>query len=523
AYTIEAKADGYTSVWRQVVVPPGTGVVPIDIRLTLRGAAQTAGTTALTLEQGGDTTVTKKATLAIPAASLAAGRKVRLTAIGAQSLAGLLPLGWSPAAAAEIALDDSPLPQPLAGSRLTFDLTADASAIATSGQTLSLVAYDRERDEWRVVQPVVTLTNGNAVVDITTSGNFALVYPDKAAQLAKPPAAHAGAALAGVVTPCTAAPCELRKRAFDFVPRAIPPSGRAAGILVLEGASAFPSGTALQAVIDEQLNLADGTTLVDPPFATDLLVYRNYAGDAAVAAFHLAPTAKAKSVTLRDGVDRVRIVEYPGRVDRGALIGADGGRVAGDDSVTIDVPAGATTEALHASVVSIPADELARITVAGFRVTGGFTFTLTRATNAVQPDLDGDGQPDAQPAPVLQLPAKATFAVIGTAPQAIIAELLPSTPFGAMVRLAARAAVTTSPIDIPNAKLFATRTESLFPVDGIVRDGRYLILVPSQPIAFAYGQVVAGSSPLLNAAVTSGAGSPFTTTLGVADRTRRGG
>jgi hypothetical protein len=63
----------------------------------------------------------------------------------------------------------------------------------------------------------------------------------------------------------------------------------------------------------------------------------------------------------------------------------------------------------------------------------------------------------------------------------------------------------------------------VLPVDGIVRDGRYLILVPTQPIAFAYGQVVAGASPLANASVTSGAGSPFTTTLGVADLTRRGG
>src|SRR5207244_5616296 len=38
AYTIEASAAGYTTVWRQVIVPAGAGVVPIDIRLTRRAA-----------------------------------------------------------------------------------------------------------------------------------------------------------------------------------------------------------------------------------------------------------------------------------------------------------------------------------------------------------------------------------------------------------------------------------------------------------------------------------------------------
>src|SRR5262249_51930425 len=56
-YTIEASAPGFTRVWRQVVVPAGAGVVPIDIRLTRRGPEQTTNGSTQTLTDGGDSTL----------------------------------------------------------------------------------------------------------------------------------------------------------------------------------------------------------------------------------------------------------------------------------------------------------------------------------------------------------------------------------------------------------------------------------------------------------------------------------
>ncbi|HYO76846.1 MAG TPA: Ig-like domain-containing protein, partial [Thermoanaerobaculia bacterium] len=515
AYTIEATADGYTTVWRQVVVPAGAGVVPIDIRLTRAGASQSPSGAALTLTHGGDTAVTGVAELTLAAAPVPPGRTVRLTAIGAQSLAGLLPLGWSPHAAAEVVVEgESATP----GATLAFRV--DAAAISAAQQTLSLVQYDFERDEWRVVRAVATIENNKATFDLAGPGQYALVYPDAAPHLAHPPVAREGAVLKGVANPCSDAPetCALTSRTFTLEPRAVLPNGRAVATLITEGATqTYPSGTAAQAYIDEQLNLADGRVLVDPPFAADLLVYRTLAGDAGVAAFHLAPTSTAAAVMLRDGVERVRIVDYPGRIDRGTLVGAEGGRVPGDDSVTLDVPTGATSEPLHARTTSIPASDVSTYgSIAGFRVAGGFALELTRANAPPSPD----DSPLATPS--LLLPARATFAVpqsalAGATTQAIVVEVLPQTAYGVAFQLVAIADAGDA---VSGARLFTTRTvdSTALPIDGIVRDGRYLILIAESPIAFAYGQVRAGANGVVvpNARVSAN-------TLGVTSITASAG
>ncbi len=484
-YTIQATAPGYTTVWRQIVVPSGSGVVPIDIRLTKRGNA------------GGDTTVTKKVELTAPS-----GTSLTLTSVGAQSLAGLLPLGWSPAAAAEIV----PLDTPIAGARLTFVLpAADVAAITAANQTLSLAQYDNTRDEWRVVTPVANVgSDGRVAFDVSTTGNYALVYPDNAPNLARPAPARTGAPLAGVANPCTveatADACRMTSKNFEFSPKQVVPSGRAVANLITDGvAKSFPSGTAVEAFIDEQLNLADGRVIIDPPFATDLLIYRNYAGDSGIADFHLSPTITAAQNTLRDGVDHIRVVDYPGRIDRGSLIGSEGGRVPGDDGITIDIPTGATTEALHATASTI--SDLSQFApIQGFRIAGAFTFSLSRA----------DGAP-----PVLLKPAKASFVLNSQSSilnSVIVAELLPNTPFGAVARLAAQA----TPIQ---SSYFTTKDlQADLPIDGIIRDGRYLILVADNPIAFAHGTVINAATNAVapNARVTAA-------NLGLVDISRAGG
>lgn len=518
AYTIQASAPGYTTVWRQVVVPAGVGVVPIDIRLTRRSAEQTFAGNAITLASGGDTAVTEPAELALTSASLTSGKKIALTSTGAQSLAGLLPLGWSPLGSAEVEIDGSSIPAPLTA-KLTFTLTSDqVTALNASAQTLALAQYDSDRDEWRTVNPVTTIdANRRATFDITSSGNYALVYPDKqAARVTAPQPASSGAALQGVPNPCSTSStaCGLTRRNFVLNPSQVAPNGRTVATLTVNGDSTtvFPSGTAVQAYIDEQLNFSDGRVLIDPPFATDLLVYRSLAGDTAVAQFHLAPTAAAAdttTVTLRDGVDHIRVVDYPGRIDRGALIGSEGGRVPGDGTISIDIPTGATSESVHASVTPmLPSDLAAFAAIPGFHIAGGFTFSLDRAS-AVTTD---DGSPVAPIA--LLKPARATFLVAGTPSQVIVAEVLSTTSFGNVVRLASLATPTTGGI-------FTTKSldPAQLPVDGIVRGGRYLILTADAPIAFTFGEVRAGSTSgvaMSDVLVT-------TPSLGVADVTRGGG
>ncbi|MFZ2490602.1 MAG: Ig-like domain-containing protein, partial [Thermoanaerobaculia bacterium] len=79
AHTLRLALDGYTTAWRQLIVPPGVGVNPVDVRLTPRGSVAIATTGALTL-------VHRDTALRIPEGGVATGAEVALTHVGAQSL-----------------------------------------------------------------------------------------------------------------------------------------------------------------------------------------------------------------------------------------------------------------------------------------------------------------------------------------------------------------------------------------------------------------------------------------------------
>jgi len=509
AHTIRAAMGGYSSVWRQIVVPAGAGVVPIDIRLTRRGDTQTSTGAALSLAHGGETAITRPVALEIAAGVVAGGKAVSLTAIGAQSLTGLLPLGWSPLTAAEITVESA-----IPGAQLLF--TVPAADISAASQNLAAVRYDEARDEWSVLASVTNVSpDGRVTVPIAQAGSYALVFADKAPGLPVPPLAQTGAVLVGVAAP--EEPAALVSRSFTLDPPIVLPNGRAVATLEIEGAGSatFPSGTAVQAYIDEELRLADGSRLLDPPFATDLLLYRNLAGAIGTAGFHLAPSPRAAQVILEVGFDHIRVVPYPGRLDRGTLVGSEGGRIPGDDRIAIDIPDGATPEPLRATALSLTQQDLdAAGAIAGFQVLGGFTLTLQRATPPPPQDADGDGQADAEPTAVeLFKPARATFTLnsqhSALSTQLILVELLDQTPYGRMVRLAAQIE-RLSPIRATTTSI----DRSILPLDGVAREGRYLLLAADAPIAFATGVLrLAGNTLLAGARITAG-------NLGVAELTR---
>lgn len=503
AHTIRATAQNYTTVWRQIIVRTGSGVIPTDIRLTPRGVTKPGNGGALVLNHGGapDTPLALPAELRIPAAMVATGNSVTLTSVGAQSLAGLLPLGWSPLASAEIVSNAASL----SGAELEF--TVPGQSITDANQTLTAVRYFDDRDEWRVVLAVVPVTGGKAKISINAAGAYALVYPDKLPR-AKPLDPVSGGALPGVADPCAAetpSPCAplAAKNALHLDPPAVLPTQRTVATLTIEGSgtSRFPSGTAVQAYVDEELRLADGTRDVVAPFATDLLLYRTLAGDVGEAVFHLAPSARASQVALEIGYDHIRIVPYPERLDRGTLIGPEGGRVPADESVSVEIPAGATTDALQATAVSIK-DFASFGTIAGYRIVGGLDLSLTWA---------GQGT-DSSPVELFK-PARATFTVVdATLPsQLILVEVLEGTEYGRVFRLASQ--ITA----LEGGSRFSTKTidRALLPVDGIIREGRYLLLAPNAPIAFTTGTVHHGVNgpAVANARV-------LTPPLGVLDLTR---
>ncbi|HEX6178441.1 MAG TPA: Ig-like domain-containing protein, partial [Thermoanaerobaculia bacterium] len=319
----------------------------------------------------------------------------------------------------------------------------------------------------------------------------------------------------------------LVERDFSLDPPIVLPDGRAVATLRIEGSGArYPSGTAVQAYIDEELRLADGSRLLDPPFAADLLLYRSLSGDLGVAQFHLAPTPRAAQVVLETGVDRIRVFPYPGRLDRGTLIGTEGGPVPADDRVKIEIPSGAVPEPLRATAASLTATDLQSLgSVAGFRVVGGFQLTLQRVTAPAPIDLDGDGVSDAAGAPELFLPARATYSVDASqlpsaGAQIVLAEVVDQTPFGRTVRLAVPM-TRVSAEEGTTVVRFTTQSidRSQLPVDGVAREGRYLVLAAESPVAFATGTVriaTATGNLLVGAQVSA-------PPLGLADVTRATG
>jgi RHS repeat-associated protein len=494
AYTIHASGDGYTDVWRQVVVAAGRGVVPIDIRLTARGVSATMASVDIDVSHGGDTTITRRATLNIAAGAVSAGTTATLTAVGAQGLAGLLPLGWSPLAAAEVRVGGT---VPASMGRLTFRIPA--AEVAASGKALTAVAYDASRDVWRVVAPAVAISGDSAQVTFALAPltEIALVYPDAGTGIASPPAPVAGGVLAGVADACAAGcPAMHATKPFDLNPKIVSPAGSTVATLTIDvSGNPFPSGTAIDALVNEELRLIGGGVQSDVPYSADLILYRTLAGDGAVADFKLTPSEDAGKVPLQIGFDHIQIVPYPGRLDRGTLLGPAGGRVPADATVQVDIPVGATSIALHASAHSI-SDLSAFGTIDGFQIVAGFTLALDPADSA-------------QTFTALVKPATATFALDASVAgaQLILAEVLPSTPYGRVFRLADRMnGLTTAPVDV-----------AVLPVEGMVRPGQYLLLKALQPIAFAHGGVrLAGSAYISGAEVLA-------STLGVRDVARAGG
>ncbi|MGZ8830622.1 MAG: Ig-like domain-containing domain, partial [Thermoanaerobaculia bacterium] len=498
AHTIRISAPGFVSVWRQIIVAAGSGVIPIDVRLAKQGSTQTVSSGELVLTHGTAGTIgLAPAELRVPAGAVPPGKSITLTSLGAQSLPGLLPLGWSPLACASIDSDAATL----AGAQLTF--TVAAPEITSAAQSIAAVQYHDDRDEWQVITPVVTVgSDGRVALPISAAGTYALVYGDRAPGLARPPTPFASAALQGVADPCSSASCPpLAAKSFTIDPPVILPTGRSIATLKIDGLppAIFPSGTAVQAYVDEELQLTDGSHISDPPFTTDLLLYRNLVGDAGVAQLQLAPSAKAAEVVLNVGFDHIRIIPYPGRLDRGTLIGPEGGRVPGDGRVTIEIPAGSTPDALHSTSSTIT-DFGPFGSIAGFNIVSGFTLTLDRTGTQAVSRVE------------LLTPARATFSGISSGVQHILVEVIDATPYGRIYRLAAQLTplaggrMTTQAID-----------RSALPLDGVAHDGRYLLLAASAPIAYATGAVrVPGSSYVADARV-------ITPSLGVADLTRVGG
>ncbi|HSL83702.1 MAG TPA: Ig-like domain-containing protein, partial [Thermoanaerobaculia bacterium] len=302
-------------------------------------------------------------------------------------------------------------------------------------------------------------------------------------------------------------------------PPVVPPTGRSRERVVArsaDGVTPWPSGLAVQASLEEKLILAAGAgQLLEAPVSADLVLYHPrltleeaagaLPGAAGAVEFVVSPSPRAAQVLLDVGYENIRLFPCPEEVEREPVVGPPGGTVETPEGVELTVPEGALAVRVPVSAELLDAAELAALP----EVTGFDTLAAVR--------IDLQGQTLGRSA-TLSLPAPAgTAAPTPGDPRLVLAERIdaPADGRGAFPRLAARASLQGSG---DAARVVASPEQAgALPLDGILREGLYLVLQARQPMGFATGFVRAANGAALEAARVTADG------LGTADVTPAGG
>jgi hypothetical protein len=387
--------DGMTSVVRSTSIAADTGTVPVDARLTPLavptpvGAAGGVVSAAVT---GGPTY-----RLDVPAGATGA-TAVTLTPLSPQGLPDLLPLGWSPLAALDLR-SSSPVGGALP---LTITLPASVSAAFSATPALrpaALVEYRSLLHAWVVVARELVPTTAHEIgVNLPRTGAFALVTADVQTPALETPAVDE--ALSGV--PAVLLPFTTTTRG-EVSPAVLPPAGGTAeGRLAVYSTTALPSGTLVQAEIEETFTLPSGQVASEELRRADVILYRAPAvpiavGDGTAAPADQPPIFAAFPIAPSRSFEASNLVE--GRVHLDILAGREGARgtTGGRDTVTstdgdarLIVPGGALAEDTAIRVTQSPLSAFLP-SVAGLTALGEVVVDLSGQTLIADAELSFGG------------------------------------------------------------------------------------------------------------------------------------
>ncbi|MDA8020339.1 MAG: Ig-like domain-containing protein, partial [Thermoanaerobaculia bacterium] len=332
-HDLTAARPDYSPVFRIVTSTAGEGTDVFDPRLAPLSASSTVPTSggvvqADTAPESG----APAAQLTLPSGALNQAAAVTVTQLSEQALTALLPYGWSPRGAAWI---ESTEDFQTAG---TLSLPVRSSLGTTpAGTLLHLVTLDLASLQWDVIGQA-TVANGRVQVTVPAIGAYVAVEADTGPMA--PPAAVVGQVLGSSPSPVGG---EVAAAHLSFDPEVVLPTQRAratAGYTLAAGAEDAPSGLPLTLVIEEELELLDGSILREAPYRTDLVVYRDGLGDPS-SEFWLRPSDTARREPLQLGGEDVTVLPYGDESVRGNVLGPEGGIVLSDDGDQLDVPAGA--------------------------------------------------------------------------------------------------------------------------------------------------------------------------------------
>ncbi len=523
-YAIHLGKAGYVPALRRLPLAPATGAVPFDARLTPLSplAAQRLdpvvggsfeGPSGLLLE------VAVSAFVDVPQETLG----VRLTPLTAQALPELLPLGWSPLAAADVTLElegttPVPLSQSAAFAAGAVHLTLPLPANVLPAAALVAVRHDVASGRWLTLGPVDRHAGAGSTdvarVALVAPGAVAVILADVEPAIAPPALSGAeGEPLTASVLPSPVPPLTAT---LSLDPAVVSPTGRATARVVArsaDGSALWPSGLAVQAYLDEKLVLSGGGELYEAPFTADLLLTHHplsseeengaAAGTIGALSFAVSPSPKAAQILLESGWENVRLYPFPESLERGSILGALGGTITSPDGVDLTLPEGALAESVAVEAKLLTAAELSALAPpAGFDLFAAVRISLSGRTLARAATLS------------VPLPADSPDDPAAEA-RLLLAQLVeqPADGRGAFARLTARA----SRVAGPHALAAPEAAGSPLPLEGLLSEGTYLVLRAQAPLGFATGFVRIGQG---NGLALSRVTTP---TLGTADLSRPGG
>ncbi len=370
---VRVSREGFTSVDRVGDVPRSGVTTLLDARLTPLDPR----TTAVPSVFGGEAVSTGgSAAVSIPPGSLDADATLRVTVLSNQGLQGVLPAGWSPIAAADVAPADRAFAQ---GATLRLP-HADTLA---AGVAVVVARYDATTQQWVAQAPGrVSDDRRTLSASIAGTGQFAFLVPDDAPvppPLAIPGQPIGGGAAAAVPGGSTAS--------GQVVPRSAPPGDdvRAQGTVILQPPMPLPSGAVLRARVTEQFDLLDSTRVVPAPFVQDLVLYaRPRLGDAGTLATRLpiTPSLQYSIQQLSRGTVRLDV----GADDLAAvpsIIGAAGGSVADAAGTVLELSPGALSADAPVGLLPLREPQLSVPVPAGYTLLGATVIDVVGASFVV--------------------------------------------------------------------------------------------------------------------------------------------
>ncbi|HET7436557.1 MAG TPA: Ig-like domain-containing protein [Thermoanaerobaculia bacterium] len=447
--TIDREDGSVMPVDRTVAIASGTGTVPVDARLTPLAQPKSIGTSGGSISNA-------PVTVTFAPNALTSAAPLSLTLLSPQGLPNLLPLGWTPLVAFDLRGADA------------FAGQVSATVSGVTG-AMHLVAYRRAMNAWVMVQRDVVASANGVTVALPAPDAYALVVLDNDAAITAP---LAGEVLPGVAMqeiPSTAA------STGTVTPPVIPPTGgEAKGSVTVTSPAPLPSGTVVQATVNETFTLANGNSASEEKRTEDIVLYRN-ATNGLAAEVPVVPTRSFANGELAEG--RVHLDIFAGRE-------AVRGKTGGNAAVTVT----SSDAAISVAASSLPEDTAVSIESAPLS-------TFTAAVNGVTPfaevvvDLSGR---------TLATPAEVSVAAATVAPSdtIVVARVERVDGIARMVVVAAA--------DLLNGRA-VTRANADLP--GIEREGRYIFYRSANALALIKGTTTANGAPVTALVLTNA--SPF--------------